>query len=217
MTRFFIFTALTVAAFLRMPQVQAQEGSPGQAPTPGHTHAPGQAHNHADEARPFGAGEDNYNFFLRKSDEAFHEGDYPRAIACHRAIIALEPDSVDSYGVAAWLLWSSEKGDEAIALIERGIAANPTNWEMMDEAAQHFDLRKMNGRSAALYKRALELLPKDEPSQMLRRRYAHAAEKSGDLQTSVAVWRALASEFPDEGVNKNNLTRVEQSLAKAQK
>lgn len=206
MPRFFVRGALALATFFSMSSVQANEGPPGHA----------HDHEHHDGARPFGGGESNYDFFLRKSDEAFHVGDYPRAIACHRAIIALEPDAVESYGVAAWLLWSSEKGDEATALIERGVAANVNNWEMMDEAAQHFDLRKMTGRSAALYKRALELIPKDEPSQMLRRRYAHAAEKSGDLQTSATVWRTLVKEFPDEAVNKNNLARVEQALNKPQ-
>jgi tetratricopeptide (TPR) repeat protein len=211
MIRFFAFVALITGVFLVTQPARAQQEAPG------HSHAPGQEHDHSKEARPLGAGEDNYTFFLRKSDEAFHAGDYDRAVACHRAIIALEPDVVESYSVAAWLLWSSEKGDEAIAFIERGIAANPNNWEMMDEAAQHFDLRKMNARSAALYKRALELLPKDEPSQMLKRRYAHAAEKSGDLQTSVTVWRGLVQEFPDEAVNKNNLARVEQLVANKQK
>ncbi len=172
---------------------------------------------HHDDHRPFGGGEENFDYFLRVSDEAFHVGDYERAIACHRAIIALEPDAVSTYGIGAWLLWSSEKGDEAIALIERGVAANPNDWEMMDEAAQHFDLRKMSPRAASLYKRALELMPKDEPNQMLRRRYAHASEKSGDLATSVNIWRSLAKEFPDEPVNKNNLNRVEQLVADAKK
>lgn len=196
---------LILAVCFMISNVQAAAGPPG------HNHE----HRHAENARPFGGGESNYDFFVRKSDEAFHDGDYPRAIACHRAIIALEPDVVESYGVAAWLLWSSEKGDEATALVEQGVAANPNNWEMMDEAAQHFDLRQMPKRAASLYKRALELIPRDEPSQMLRRRYAHAAEKSRDLQTSVMVWRTLAKEFPDEAVNKNNLARVEQLWAKS--
>ena len=170
-----------------------------------------------DNARPFGGGEENYDYFLRMSDKAFHLGDYERAIACHRAIIALEPDAIESYGVAAWLLWSLGKGDDATALVERGIASNPDDWQMLNEAAQHFDLRKITARPAPLYKRALELLPKDEPNQMLRRRYAHAAEKSGDLATSIEVWRGLAKDFPDEVVNKNNLARVEKTQADAKK
>jgi tetratricopeptide (TPR) repeat protein len=172
---------------------------------------------HDDNTLPFGGGEDNYDYFTRMSDEAFHVGDYERAIMCHRAIIALEPDAVESYGVAAWLLWSLGKGDEATALIERGVAADPVDWEMMDEAGQHFDLRKITNRAASFYKRALELIPKDEPNQMLRRRYAHASEKSGDLITSVTIWRGLAKEFPDDPVIKNNLARVEQLLADSKK
>ncbi len=170
-----------------------------------------------DDRRPFGGGEENYDYFLRMSDEAFHIGDYERAIACHRAILALEPDAVDSYGVAAWLLWSLEKGDEATALMERGVVANPADWEMMDEAGQHFDLRKITPRAASLYKRALELIPKDAPNQMLRRRLAHASEKSGDLAASVIIWRGLVKDFLAEAVNKNNLARVEQMQAEKKK
>lgn len=184
------------------------------AQAPDHDHKDDPKHQ---EARPFGGGEANYDYFLRMSDMAFHEGDYERAIACHRAILALEPDAVDSYGVAAWLLWSLGKGDEATTLVERGIATNPADWEMMDEAAQHFDVRKIAARAAPLYKRALELMPKDQPNQMLRRRLAHASEKAGDLAASVNIWRGLVQDFPAEAVNKNNLARVEQMQAGTKK
>ena len=52
---------------------------------------------------------------------------------------------------------------------------------------------------------------------MLRRRYAHASEKSGDLATSVTIWRGLVKDYPEQVVNKNNLNRVEQLLADAKK
>lgn len=198
MQRFFTIGLLFISAMLGPVSARAHEGD-------------------HDDGPPFGGGEDNYSFFLRMSDKAFHVGDYERAIACHRAIVALEPDAVDSYGVAAWLLWSLDKADEATVFIERGVAANPDDWEMMDEAAQHFDVRKQYQRAATLYKRALELMPKEEPNQMLRRRFAHASEKSGDLETSLSVWRNLAKEFPAEPVVKNNLARVEQLHSGAKK
>ena len=206
MQRFFAICALALTVLMTANGAFAED----KLPHP-------DDHQHYDDHRPFGGGEDNYQYFLRVSDEAFHVGDYERAIACHRAIIALEPDAVSAYGVAAWLLWSLEKGDDATALIERGVAANPDDWLMMNEAAQHFDLRKMTKRATSLYKRSLELLPADESSQMLRRRYAHASEKSGDLATSVNVWRGLVKDYPDEVVNKNNLNRVEQLVADAKK
>jgi tetratricopeptide (TPR) repeat protein len=173
-----------------------------------------QAHLEKPDAKPFGGGESNSDYFMRMSDEAFHAGDYDRAVLLHKARVAIDPEAVDSFGIAAWLLWSQGKGGEAVAFIDRGLELNPNDWNMWDEAGQHFDLQKKFDRSAQSYKRAVELVPADEPSQMLRRRYAHAAEKSGDLATSANVWRALVKDYPDQAVNKNNLMRVE-NLQKA--
>lgn len=196
MHRFFILSALTLS--VAVPTL-AQDAHAHVIPNP--------------NAKPFGGGENNSDYFMRLSDEAFHEGDYARAITLHRARLAIDPGAIDSYGVAAWLLWSSEKGDEATELMERGVKTNPDDPEMWDEAAQHFDLRKMPQKAAPYFKRALELWPEGEPSQMLRRRYAHAAEKSGDIATSLQVWRGLVKDYPDQTVNKNNLARVEKTAS----
>jgi tetratricopeptide (TPR) repeat protein len=173
-------------------------------------------HNHQNEDAPLGGTMSNSDYFLMKSDEAFHAGDYDRAILLHRARVAIDPEAVDSFGAAAWLLWSMGKGGEAIEFIERGLKTNPDNWEMWNEAGQHFDMQKVSKRSQASYQRALELLPEGEPSQMLRRRLAHAAEKAGDLPTSLKIWQGLAKDYPDQVVNQNNLRRVEKLSTEAQ-
>ncbi|HEX8833811.1 MAG TPA: tetratricopeptide repeat protein, partial [Abditibacteriaceae bacterium] len=93
-----------------------------------HEHHAGDGHDHSNNVRepePSGRNETNTSYFWRKSDEAFHAGDYPRAIGLHKAIVALDPADVESYGVAAWLMWSMGSGDEAVAHIKRGLAANP--------------------------------------------------------------------------------------------
>lgn len=148
------------------------------------------------------------DYFWRKSDEAFHAGDYPRAVGLHRAIVALDPSDVESYSVGAWLLWSLGKPDEAVQFLQVGLKANPKDPEMWDAAAQHYDLQKRFTDSESAYAKAVELSGKDAP-QLLRRRYAHAAEHAGDWNKSVEIWRALVADYPDEAVNKNNLARVE--------
>ena len=172
-----------------------------------HEHKPGDGHNHPPqtEARD----ETNTSYFWRKSDEAFHKGDYDRAVQLHRAIVALDPHDVESFSVASWLLWSSDKHDEASAFIQRGLAANGDDWRMWDAAGQHYDLRKMKAEAKNAFVRAVALIPKDEDSQMLRRRLAHAAERDGDLALSQQTWRDLVRDFSTEAVNHNNLARVE--------
>ena len=183
---------------------------------------PGQhAHDHASEARSRAADaeESNVDFFWRKSDQAFHEGDYERAIGWHRAIVALEPGDIQSWSVASWLMWSLGHGEQATAWIDRGLKANPDSWEMWNEAAEQFELQKLDARALEAYKHALSIQPTGadrQDAQLLRRRLAHAAERSGELELSAQTWRALARDYPDEAVNKNNLARVE-ALAAARK
>ena len=174
---------------------------------------PQEEPDHANESLPFDGGENNSEYFLLKSDEAFHRGDYERAVLLHRARVAIDPEAVDSFGVGAWLLWSMGRAGEAAEFLERGIKTNPDDWEMWNEAGQQYDLQKRLVRAEECYKRAVELLPKEESSQMLRRRLAHASEKAGDLPLAVQTWRGLVKDFSTEAVNKNNLRRVENLIA----
>ncbi len=169
--------------------------------------------DHETKPPPAAKEESAVDYMWEKSDEAFHAGDYERAIGLHKGIVAIAPDEVESYGNGAWLMWSLGRGEEAIAFIERGLKANPKNWEMWKEAAQHYGLQKQTEKERDAYRQAIELAPKDEDTQMLRRAFAHAAEKSGDLALAVATWRQLTTDFPTEAVNKNNLARVEKMLA----
>lgn len=185
----------------------AQNAAPA---TPNHTNPARTAAPQVEKAE-----ESNVDYFWRKSDEAFHAGDYERAIGWHKAIVALDPGDIESYSVAAWLMWSLGHGDEATQFIQRGLKANPTNWEMWDVAGQQYDLQKKLPDAQDAYTHAVPLLPKAEDSQMLRRRLAHAAERNGDLTTSVQTWASLAQDFPNEAVNKNNLARIKQRLEAA--
>jgi len=172
------------------------------------------AHDHA--AAPANHVETDKNdivgWFWERSDMAFHEGDYPRAINLHKAIVALDPHDVESYSVAAWLMWSLGNGDQAQQHMERGLKANPDNWEMWDAAGQQDDLQKYFSKAQDAYTHAVQLIPAKEDSQMLRRRLAHAAEHAGDLQTAFTTWKMLVKDYPHEAVNTHNLTRVQQKL-----
>ena len=171
----------------------------------GHNHAPG-AHG---EAR-----DDNSatGYFWTKSDEAFHAGDYERVLRLHKAIIAVDPQDTQSYGVYAWIAWSMGNNKEAVDHIERGIKANPNNWEMWDVAAEQYQFMKMWPQAQTAFARTIQLAPKEENMQMTRRQLAHAAQNAGDLQTSAETWRALVKDYPNDAVNKNNLERVEKLI-----
>ena len=189
------------------------------APVAPDTMPPANAGHEMDDDHDHGAPKVNEgsltDYLWRRSDAAFHAGDYPRAVSLHRAIVQVDPSDVESYSVGAWLLWSMEKGDEANAFIAQGLQANPDDAEMWSAAGDQYDLEKRFADSKDAYAKAVTLAGPNA-DQMLRRRYAHASEHAGDLGTSAQVWRALVKDFPAEAVNKNNLARVEEQL-KAQK
>ena len=148
------------------------------------------------------------DLFWQCSDKAFHEGNYPLAISYHKAIVALDPHDVESYSDAAWLMWSLGNGDEAQQHINRGLKANPKNWEMWDAAGQQDDLQKYFSEAQFAYGQAVKFIPAKEDSQMLRRRWAHAAENVGDTNTAICIWQKLVKDYPNDAVNKNNLNRI---------
>lgn len=197
------FLMLALGASLALPLAAHAQNAPAQLND--------HAHDHAAEAKPR-ADETTSDYLWRKSDEAFHDGDYPRAVELHKAIVAYDPTDIESYSVASWLLWSMGKGDEAVAFIQRGLKANPNDSDMWDAAGQHYDLQKRFSDSRSAYAKAVELAGANA-DQMMRRRLAHANEKAGDLPGSIMAWRALVHDYPAEAVNKNNLTRVEGLLA----
>jgi tetratricopeptide (TPR) repeat protein len=149
----------------------------------------------------------------KQTDAAFHDGDYPRAIALHRQIVAIDPTDVESYSNAAWLLWSTGKGTEALTHLQAGVKANPKNPEMWEAVGDHVGTFRKRPREAQLaYTRALQYSKPGANTQMLRRRLAHAAERAGDLQTSLTTWRGLVRDYPGVPVNRNNLRRVEAKI-----
>jgi tetratricopeptide (TPR) repeat protein len=192
--------------------VTSAEKAPATTPAApaAHDHdEPGHSHRHDDNKTVDPTKESNTDYFWRKSDEAFHAGDYPRAIALHRAIVALDPTDTQSFGTAAWLMWSLGNADEANAHLQRGLKLNPENADMWNEAAQQYDLQKKFTQARDAYVNALKFTPTGEDTNMLRRRFAHTAEKAGDLKLSLETWQGLAKDYPDDAVIKNNLARVE--------
>ena len=148
------------------------------------------------------------DLFWKMSDKAFHDGDYPLAISYHKAIVILDPHDVESYSNAAWLMWSLGNGDEAQQHINRGLKANPKNWEMWDAAGQQDDLQKYFSKAEFAFSQAVKLIPAKEDSQLLRRRWAHAAEHAGNTKTAIQIWQKLVKDYPNDAVNQNNLNRI---------
>ena len=201
---------LLLCALLAVP-IGARAAPADKSVAPTRNHVDGDAHDDDVKAQP---GDGPTDELWRRSDAAFHAGDFAGAVELHRQIVKIDPGDVESYGVAAWLLWSMEKGDQADAFIAQGLKSNPDNWEMWQTAGDQYGLERKPALERDAYAKAIDLAGKSA-DQMLRRRFAHAAEKAGDLPASAQAWRGLVADFPDEPVNKDNLARVEARIVEA--
>ena len=188
----------------------AEKDAPPAAPVEQHSADDGHDHGGAGGGPKINEGSMT-DYLWRRSDAAFHAGDYPRAIELHRAIVAADPADFESFGVGAWLLWSMDKRAEADAFIAQGLKENPDNWEMWDAAGKQYGLEKDYPKERDAYGKAVALAGKDADMMMVRR-FAHATQNAGDLSGSATIWRGLVEAYPTDAVNKNNLARVEKSL-----
>ncbi|MFQ6131205.1 MAG: tetratricopeptide repeat protein [Armatimonadota bacterium] len=143
------------------------------------------------------------------TDPYWHGGDYESCIRLAYAATFLDPSHVDAWTSAAWLAWSNGRTREAEKLYQAAIEASPQDYQGYYEFGFHFFRLKQYGRAAVLLKRAAELPCPD----YIPRMYAHALEKDGQLQASLAVWEELLKADPDNVIVKNNHDRVKRLVA----
>lgn len=139
-----------------------------------------------------------------EADWWWHEGDFEQAVRCLQAILFLEPDDVQSYGLAAWLQWSMGRDEQAVNTLKRGIAAVPDSSEMYFEMASHYMKTERYLLAREPLEKALDLGGDD----MIRRQYAHCLEKLGRYSASLEQWAILLEKSPNDPVVKMNYERV---------
>ena len=145
-------------------------------------------------------------------DWHWHKGEYRHIVALSRMIAVSDPHDIENYSQAAWLLWSMDEDNDAVAMYKQGIAANPQTYYMYDDLGYYYYNRKKDMANAALYlQKAIEM-----PDCQARSFHtlAHVYEKLGDLRKARDTW-ARAAEMPNNPTRpaaKVNLERVTRLL-----
>ncbi|MFA4028305.1 MAG: hypothetical protein GDYSWBUE_000185 [Candidatus Fervidibacterota bacterium] len=138
------------------------------------------------------------------SDRYFHVGDYESAVRMHYASIALDPQFVEAYSVAAWLLDSMDRTEEALSLLERGFSVNRFSYQLPFDIGFILTRHKKFEEAVKWYEIAAQL-----PAPFwVRHALAHAYEKIGKLKDALRVWEMRLKESPDDPVVKRNYERV---------
>src|SRR5258708_40157348 len=82
------------------------------------------------------------NDLVKYADLHWHKGEYCHIVNLDKMVITAQPDNVDVYSNAGWLLWSMNRDTEAVAMYEQGVKANPKTYYMYDEIGYYYFNRK---------------------------------------------------------------------------
>lgn len=143
------------------------------------------------------------------SDMHWHKGEYNHIVNLSRMAVAANPDDVEMYGDAGWLLWSMNRDNEAVALYEQGIKANPDSYYMLDELGQYYYNHKKDWPKAVeYYERAAA---KPDCSEMTLHMLAHAYERNKQLDKALATWKRVLK-HNDAGPARVNYDRIKRLM-----
>ncbi len=137
-------------------------------------------------------------------DHYFHTGAWDRTVAALERVIRLAPEAVDAYANAAWLLWSTNKTEQALAYYHRLIANNPDNPEAYYIFGQYYFTRKQYQEALPQLQRAVALGLTSPKRHVL----GHCLVKLERPQDALAFWRRVLAEEPGNEVAAREINKL---------
>lgn len=116
-------------------------------------------------------------------------------------VLELDPHFEEGYRFASLVLADDMgKPDDAIALLTRGMDANPHSWWLPFEAGFVEYVVRMDEHAASVWFRRAAEVPgaPDFPKRFA----AFVAGRAGDLQVSLVLWQTIAQTTQNEGLRK---------------
>ena len=144
------------------------------------------------------------SLLVTETDLWFHVGDYRQCLRAQEAALMLDATWAELQGTNGWVYWSLGRDTEALGAYRRGAGMNPEDWSARFDLGQHYYLTGKYDAAAREFKCAREL----GCGAPLSHRHAHALEKAGRPAESLAVWRELAAEEPDNHIPLHHIKRL---------
>ena len=142
------------------------------------------------------------------TDEYFHDGEWDECIRIARQVIEIDPHFVDAYTGPAYLLWSSDRDEEAIEFFLAGIEANPERFEIYHEFGMYYWLHQRYEEAIVQFRKAVER----EAPRAMQHMLPNALERADRKQEALAEWRALLERFPGDPIAERHIAALEQEL-----
>jgi len=144
--------------------------------------------------------------FWGAADECFHEGDYRGAMVLNLAATRIDPYFVQAYLDAAYLLWSSDQHEYAVAVYMRCALANPENEDVWEDLGDYYTVNRRDFPKAV--QAFTEAVKRVHDGYQVEKKLAHAYEKAGRLQDALDLWAELNRLHPEDGAVRINYERV---------
>ncbi len=140
---------------------------------------------------------------------------FPELKRLVETVVALDPHFVDAYTLGAlFLSYSARDIAGAISLLERGVRANPTRWEIPHDLARTYYLDLKDYRQALHWFEVTDRLagrPHYVP-RFIARLYA----ATGERETALELWRAMRDSATSDWIreiSEREIAKLERELA----
>jgi tetratricopeptide (TPR) repeat protein len=127
-----------------------------------------------------------------------------------RQIVEADPHFVEAYTGAAYLLYSTDKDEEAIELFQAGVAANPRNYDLTHEFGMYYMYRHKYDLAVEQFTKSVELGAPRTMQHML----GNALERADKPGEALEAWQGILKRFPDDPIAKNRIERLRKELGK---
>ena len=143
-------------------------------------------------------------------DGYWHAGQIEDCVRLNKEIYGIDPQFVEAYTSAAWVLYSNDRDAEAVAVYKEGLAANPKSADLYFEFGFFYRYRKQFDKAIPLLRKAVAL-GVDKTSQHL---LPETLYEAGHKQEALAEWRLFQKRFPEDPIAKRHIAALEKELAK---
>ncbi len=138
------------------------------------------------------------------ADRSFERGEWDKTITSLDKSIVLNNEGVDKYALAAWLLWSTGKHDEAISYYNKMVLANPNNPDAYFEYGFYYVTQKNDQEAVRWLQTAVALGLKSPKRHM----YGHALKRLGMKDEALTFWKKVLVEEPGNEVARNEVEKL---------
>jgi tetratricopeptide (TPR) repeat protein len=160
------------------------------------------------------------DFFLdvltARADMYWHDGDYNNCARILMLQTDIDPQWLEPYEHASWLLWSNKRYADSVAVLKKGITNNPNRFELYFELGDLYFrtarpgsiYRKRGAASTQLYKQAVVMLEKASSFQHPARvdhLLANIYGIQGRYNDEGKIWQKVLKKDPNDIVAKRHL------------